>query len=100
MYAAVPCYNLPALQKQLAHDLPVPKGLIAAWKEIGTILERQAREPGYQFVQDLPETARPYVMGDREHEIEAGQAPPIPDDDCDDLNSQRAPESKPAVQTA
>ncbi len=86
MYAAVPCYNLPKLQKAIAHDLPERKGLVAAWKEIGMIVKKQAEDPNYQFIQTLPPDSEPARMGDREHEIEAGQAPPIANDDCDDLN--------------
>jgi fatty acid desaturase len=100
MYAAVPCYNLPELRKQIIHDLPERKGLVAAWREIATILERQQREPEYQFLQDLPESAQPYQRGDHEHEIEAGEAAPIADDDCNDLNTGEPVEGVPVVQAA
>ena len=86
MYAAVPCYNLPKLQKTIADDLPARKGLIAAWKEIGMIVRKQTEDTEYQFIQALPDGAEPARMGNREHEVEAGQAPPIANDDCDDLN--------------
>ncbi len=88
MYAAVPCYNLPKLRKEIVRDLPERKGLVAAWQEIGEILKKQAEDSTYQYLQDLPETAHPYERGDREHEIEAVQAPPFADDDCDDLTPQ------------
>lgn len=86
MYAVVPCYNLRRLHKQIAADLPVPKGLIGTWREIGMILERQAREPAYQHVHTLPETAHPAVMGSRAAEIAAGAVPGDANADCDDLN--------------
>lgn len=35
MFAAVPCYNLKALHKQIENNLPAPPGLIEAWKTIG-----------------------------------------------------------------
>lgn len=93
MYAAVPCYNLPRLQKLVAHDLPERKGLIAAWREIEMILQRQKEDPDYQYVQALPDTAHPAVMGDRDHEIEAGQAPADPTASCDEFNDEPASET-------
>ena len=57
MYASVPCYNLPRLNRAIRHDLPEPSpGIVAAWREIFAILERQRRKPGYAF---LPEVPRP-----------------------------------------
>jgi fatty acid desaturase len=55
MYAAVPCYNLAKLHQQIKHDLPhCPVGLVAAWKEIIAILEKQKVDPAYQYVPELP----------------------------------------------
>ncbi len=50
MYAAVPCYNLPALHEAIRHDTPEPiKGLIGTWKQIRHIQRRQREDPGYQY---------------------------------------------------
>lgn len=55
MYAAVPCYNLGRLHKLIAHDLPpTPRGLLAVWRDIYTILKIQEANPGYQHVAVLP----------------------------------------------
>jgi fatty acid desaturase len=55
MYAAVPCYNLRRLHALIRHDLPpTPDGLIAVWKEIGTILKTQEKDPTYQHQVVLP----------------------------------------------
>ncbi len=55
MYAAVPCYNLGALHRAIAHELPpCPRGLRATWKEIAAILEIQNANPAYQYVAPLP----------------------------------------------
>jgi fatty acid desaturase len=54
MYAAVPCYNLPRLARALAPDMPKPRTLLGAWKEMRETLQRQKREPGYQFDTPLP----------------------------------------------
>ncbi len=55
MYAAVPCYNLGKLHAAIAHDLPAsPVGLLATWKEILAIVQRQRRDPSYQYAAKLP----------------------------------------------
>ena len=59
MYAAVPCYNLAKLHAAIKHDLPhCPVGLVEAWTEIAAIMKRQEAEPGYEYVPELPATAR------------------------------------------
>lgn len=55
MYAAVPCYNLGALHREIRHELPEsPRGLIAAWRQIIDVMKRQRDEPSYQYVPALP----------------------------------------------
>ncbi|MFI4890195.1 MAG: fatty acid desaturase [Steroidobacterales bacterium] len=61
MYAAVPCYRLARLHRLIRSDLPeCPRGLYATWKHIAMILERQKREPAYQFAATFaPRRERP-----------------------------------------
>ena len=55
MYAAVPCYHLGRLHRTIRDDMqPCPRGLIATWREIGTIMKRQKEDPDYQYVAPLP----------------------------------------------
>lgn len=55
MYAAVPCYNLPALHRAIRHDLPPStRGLYRTWKEIAGILKRQKTDGSYAYYQPLP----------------------------------------------
>ena len=55
MYAAVPCYRLGRLHREMAYDLPPsPRGLISTWRQIIEILRRQREEPEYQFKPSLP----------------------------------------------
>jgi fatty acid desaturase len=55
MFAAVPCYNLEKLHNAIKHDLPPsPAGIVATWRHISAILERQKTEPAYAFVPELP----------------------------------------------
>lgn len=55
MYAAVPCYNLGRLHAAIRHELPPCPGILGAWREIITVMRRQAVEPGY-----VPEIALPH----------------------------------------
>ncbi len=62
MYAAVPFYNLRKLHRLIEYDLPpTHKGLIRTWIEIFAILQKQKRDPDYQYEAPLPPTAHPKV---------------------------------------
>jgi fatty acid desaturase len=54
MFAAVPCYNLQGLARAIAADMPRPRTLIEAWREMRRTWKRQQTEPGYQFETPLP----------------------------------------------
>jgi fatty acid desaturase len=58
MYAGVPCYNLGKLYREVAADMPQPRTLVAAWREMRAIWQRQKSEPDYQFDTPLPGGAR------------------------------------------
>ena len=57
MYANVPCYNLPALAREIEADMPAPRSLLGAWREMRDIWRRQQRDPDYVFVTPVPEPA-------------------------------------------
>jgi fatty acid desaturase len=57
MYAAVPCYNLKKLAREIADDMPEPRTLLGAWREMRETAQRQKMDPTYQFDTPLPETA-------------------------------------------
>ncbi|MCY4618021.1 MAG: fatty acid desaturase [Chloroflexi bacterium] len=59
MFAGVPCYNLKALTDEIADDLPKPRSLISAWREMRYAWNRQQSEPDYQYNTPLPATANP-----------------------------------------
>jgi fatty acid desaturase len=59
MYAGVPCYNLRKLAREIAHDMPEPRTLWGAWREMREVWKRQQTDPGYQFDTPLPPTANP-----------------------------------------
>ena len=59
MYAGVPCYNLSKLYREIAEDMPKPRTLIEAWREMRATWKRQKSDPSYQFDTPLPATANP-----------------------------------------
>ena len=54
MFAAVPCYHLPRLSEVIAADMPTPRTLWGAWREMREVWRRQQTEPDYQFDTPLP----------------------------------------------
>lgn len=55
MYASVPCYNLRKLNKLVADDMPQPRTLIVAWKEMRQIWRKQEQDQNYQFDTKVPD---------------------------------------------
>lgn len=58
MYAGVPCYNLKALYEEVKDDMPEPRTLVGAWREMLEVWEKQKTDPDYQFDTPLPPTAQ------------------------------------------
>lgn len=58
MYAGVPCYNLKKLHQEIADDMPKPRTLIGAWREMRDTWNRQKTDPDYFFDTPLPPTAK------------------------------------------
>jgi fatty acid desaturase len=54
MYAGVPCYNLKALHHATADDMPKPRTLLGAWREMRETWKRQLTDPDYAFDTPLP----------------------------------------------
>ena len=57
MYAAAPCYNLQELHRAVAHDMPEPRTLIGAWKEMRETWKRQQNDPNYAYDTPVPSSA-------------------------------------------
>lgn len=64
MYVGVPCYNLKKLHQELAWDMPEPRTLMGAWKEMREIWKKQKADSSYVFDTPLPPTATPEYKGD------------------------------------
>ena len=60
MFAGVPCYNLKKLHYLVAEDMPEPRTLLGAWREMRETWQRQKTEPDYFFDTPLPSTASVY----------------------------------------
>ncbi len=54
MYAGVPCYNLDALHRAIADDMPEPRTLIGAWREMRKIWRHQQIDPDHTYDTPLP----------------------------------------------
>ena len=62
MFAAVPCYNLKALHYEVQDDMPAPRSLLGAWREIDagdlySTNSRQTQTMRNEFDTPLPPTA-------------------------------------------
>ena len=66
MFAGVPCYNLARVYRQVKDDMPVPRTLIGAWREMRDTWRRQQKDPNYVFNTPLPPTAHPPVLHEKD----------------------------------
>ena len=58
MYAAVPCYNLKNLHREIVGNMPKPSNLIGAWREMTETKRRQKINPAYEFDTPVPSVDR------------------------------------------
>ena len=58
MYAGVPCYNLPHLAEEIKNDMPKPKNLVGAWKEMLLTWQIQKSNPKYAYDTPVPYTSK------------------------------------------
>ena len=58
MYAGVPCYNLPHLAEEIKKDMPEPKSLVGAWKEMLLTWQIQKSNPKYAYDTPVPYTSK------------------------------------------
>jgi fatty acid desaturase len=56
MYVGIPCYNLKKLSREIANDMPEPRTLVEAWREMRDTWRRQRTDPTYEF--DTPPTKK------------------------------------------
>ncbi len=58
MFAGVPCYNLKKLHQHVRADMPVPRTLREAWREMLDTWKKQQENPAYYFDTPLPVSER------------------------------------------
>jgi fatty acid desaturase len=58
MYVGVPCYNLKKLSREIAGDMPEPRTLREAWREMRETWRQQQTDPNCEFDTPLPATAK------------------------------------------
>lgn len=71
MYAGVPCYNLKKLYEEIANDMPEPRTLVGAWKEMRMIWNQQKIDPDFVFDTPLPPTAKSFRNDATDESLEA-----------------------------
>lgn len=57
MFAGVPCYHLKALHNEIKQDMPLPRTLFQAWREMVDTWNKQKTNPGYFYDTPLPESS-------------------------------------------
>jgi fatty acid desaturase len=70
MFGAIPCYNLRRLSKEIAWDMPKPRSIREAWREMRDTWRRQQTDPTYQYDTPVPDNS-PADGRDIDHETGA-----------------------------
>ena len=65
MFAGVPCYTLKELHPATADDMPAPRTLFGAWKEMRETWKRQKNDPDYAYDTPVPTEGMPSGGRDR-----------------------------------
>lgn len=68
MYAGVPCYNLKKLAQEISDDMPEPRTLLGAWREMRNTSHRQKEDPSYVFDTPIPESKE--RIGNEDEDLE------------------------------
>lgn len=78
MFAGVPCYNLKKLYNEIADQMPEPRTLVGAWREMRDTWDKQQENPGYYFDTLVPPvvTVKKALPGDSALENSIGDLAP------------------------
>ncbi len=57
MFASIPAYNLKKVHRACANDMPAPRTLVGAWREMRQTWHKQQEDPSYQFDTPVPTPA-------------------------------------------
>lgn len=76
LFAAVPCYHLRKLSKTITSDLPNPRTVFGAWRDMRQIWKRQQVDPTYQFDTPLPDKKK---LSDKQDALDSSLGDLTPD---------------------
>ena len=71
MFAGIPCYNLKKLYYEIADQMPEPRTLMQAWKEMRETWAKQQEDPDYYFDTPVPPVAEFRRARSRDEELES-----------------------------
>lgn len=72
MFAVVPCYNLPKLHKVVADDMPKPRTMFGAWKEMRETYRKQLEHPTYEIDTPVPASKKEKIECEEQLEAALG----------------------------
>jgi len=96
MFALVPCYNLAATHAAAADDMPKPRTVISAWREMRETWKRQQTDPDYAYDTPVPERKDALVT----QAAYSQQMTDSPEDFRSDLNAPLVAQGTSAAQAA
>ena len=64
MFAGVPCYNLKRLHMAIADDMPPPRTVFGAWREMRRTWHKQQADPNYEYDTPIPHPAKAVAAQD------------------------------------
>jgi fatty acid desaturase len=70
MFAGIPCYNLKKLYHGIADQMPEPRTLVEAWKEMRATWAKQQEDPDYYFDTPVPPVAESKRARPRDEDLE------------------------------
>ena len=71
MFAGIPCYNLKKLYQEIADQMPEPRTLVEAWKEMRDTWAKQQEDPDYYFDTPVPPVSESKRARLRDEDLES-----------------------------
>ncbi|MCB9433087.1 MAG: fatty acid desaturase [Ardenticatenaceae bacterium] len=71
MFAGIPCYNLKALYHEIADQMPEPRTLLGAWREMRETWDKQQEDPDYYFDTPVPPVKQDIKKSRRADDLES-----------------------------
>ena len=78
MFAGVPCYNLKKLHKIVSDEMPKPRTLFGAWKEMRDTWKKQQINPDYEFDTPVPNKNNSQIEQKKDNDLESSFGDLVP----------------------